>query len=153
VRRAHGDLRIQAMVAVLVAGVVLGLLTQPWRSTVIILVFTLFFVGFVEVLLRTSLDSGFSPWRISAWRIALSIAAIGLMTFFLFDDKPWLPAEKMELRGRDSLVGYVLNQTDSELVVLTYEAREVIRVDLDDVQSREICQRTRGGQLFKIAPK
>jgi hypothetical protein len=44
------------------------------------------------------------------------------------------------LRGNAPIVGYVLDETDTSLVVLTNEKRTVVRVDVTVVRSREICR-------------
>jgi hypothetical protein len=70
----------------------------------------------------------------------LGIAVVIFLSLISVGDEPWLPPEKVEVHGQDPLVGYVLDVSDTELVVLEDEDRKVTRLDLDDVESREICR-------------
>jgi hypothetical protein len=55
-------------------------------------------------------------------------------------DQPWLPAERITVTGRDSMVGYVLGLEDHDLVILRDSDRLVMRIRVSEVESRQICQ-------------
>jgi hypothetical protein len=52
--------------------------------------------------------------------------------------EPWLPANRIELRT-ERLVGFVLEETDDELVVLRADDRAVVRVAAAEIEQRETC--------------
>jgi hypothetical protein len=118
---------------------VFSLLVWPWPQVVMFLV--LFLISgfyFDWIIRRVEASSGreltFRPWHLVA------AVVFSLLGVFAVDPDPWLPAEKIELRGQDPLVGYVLSESNDELDVLEHGDRLVIRVDRADVESREICR-------------
>lgn len=56
-----------------------------------------------------------------------------------FDDRPWIPAEIVTLRGNVEHVGYVISQDDRWVVILLEEERRVITLASRDVIDRTIC--------------
>lgn len=53
---------------------------------------------------------------------------------------PWLPAERMEIDQQPPLVGYVLADTGTSLLVLVDDDRRVVRLPADEVPSRGLCR-------------
>lgn len=51
----------------------------------------------------------------------------------------WLPAERFEYRGQP-VVGYVLAEQNSSVIVLTDKTRVLRRLDTADIQRRTFCQ-------------
>jgi hypothetical protein len=62
----------------------------------------------------------------------------------LFSPTTWLPLEAIESADDSVAVGYVLKTESNVLTVLRDSPREVIRVEVDSLVLRGICQRPRG---------
>jgi hypothetical protein len=58
----------------------------------------------------------------------------------LLSDASWLPAEEFEVKGGGVSVGYVLDETDEELLMLREHDREVVRLQRKNVHSRKTCE-------------
>src|SRR5262249_14357606 len=78
----------------------------------------------------------------SSWGSYLLTFGLLFGVLSLLDDNPWLPSERI-VASDDAIVGYVINESDSELVVLLDRRREVVRVPNDSDVSRKLCT-TRG---------
>jgi hypothetical protein len=63
-----------------------------------------------------------------------------LLVIFLLPDTMWLPPEALTLNDDQSLVGYVLAESDAELRVLRESDRTVLAVDRVDVHDRQLCE-------------
>ena len=63
----------------------------------------------------------------------------------------WLPAERIEIDQQPPLVGYVLADTGTSLLVLVDDDRHVVRLPADEVPSRKLC-RVRTGLLVDRLP-
>ncbi|UIZ12016.1 hypothetical protein [Streptomyces sp. R527F] len=70
--------------------------------------------------------------------IMISYALI-LLIQFLSNDRPWFPAEQVELKGGGREVGYVVNSSDSWTTILRERERAVIRIRSELIVSRALC--------------
>jgi ribosomal protein L40E len=70
--------------------------------------------------------------------------AVGIATTFLVallvDDHVWLPPEALEVRARDSLVGYVVGDQGGWTTIMGEAHREVLKVRTDSLVSRRVCK-------------
>jgi hypothetical protein len=120
----------------------IALFTLPWVGLVLVLSLALV-LGFMVLIIplrvpiETKEDSRNRRERQGRY---LAVAVVLLVSFFASGDEPWLPAEAIELRRNETIVGYVLDESDTTLVVLGHKDRKVTRVALADVESREICR-------------
>jgi hypothetical protein len=111
-----------------------------------ILVVTIVFGAIIESAVRR-LRMQNSPLHISGRHIPF-IAMFGLIFFLVFEDSPWLPAERIDHEDQKAFAGYVLNESDNDLVVLRAQDRHVIRLNVDKIESREICRMSSGWRVF-----
>ena len=58
----------------------------------------------------------------------------------VFDNLPWLSAERISVKSGASMVGYVLTEDDTWMIVLKDAPRTIQYVPVDDVVSRTVCQ-------------
>ncbi|MFH8474757.1 hypothetical protein [Streptomyces sp. NPDC018000] len=65
--------------------------------------------------------------------------ALILAVQFLGNDKPWLPAELVELKGGGREISYVVSSTEGWTTILRDDPRQIFRVRSDSVISRQIC--------------
>jgi len=122
-----------------------SLYTRPWWSLAVSLGIALVLGLTVEAFLRRQIANDTTgqladrPWLAED----VGLATVLLLNLLVVTgSEPWLPAEKIELRTGDPVVGYVLDETDDQLVVLENDDRRVSRLELTDVTSREICRLT-----------
>ncbi|WP_159391167.1 hypothetical protein [Streptomyces viridochromogenes] len=81
--------------------------------------------------------------RPSAESLALT-TALSVVTFYvvftsLVSDRPWLPAEILDIKGDRATVGYVVTEGDNWTTILTEGDRRIIRVNSDSIVDRSIC--------------
>jgi hypothetical protein len=62
---------------------------------------------------------------------------VALAAFLLFNDRPWLPAERVAAAGQPAVTGYVLGADGDQVVVLVDRPRRIVR--LEGVESRRFC--------------
>jgi len=70
----------------------------------------------------------------------VAVVAVGLtVTLLVGLASPWLPSERIEMVDGSTLVGYVVEESAIELVVLRERDRQVVRVRVDAVADRVFC--------------
>lgn len=79
----------------------------------------------------------------------LASYAFALLIQFLANDKPWIPAEQLNLEGGDREIAYVVNSGDSWTTILREKERAVIRIPSDSIKSRKVCSIKRNEEATK----
>jgi hypothetical protein len=74
----------------------------------------------------------------SSW--ASYLLTLGLLygTLALLDDQPWFPSERIATSD-DQIIGYVVEESNGELVVLLEKHRTLMRVPNDPQATRTLC--------------
>lgn len=76
-------------------------------------------------------------------RRLLSVTSYSIMIVLIsqltLSETVWLPAEVIRIDDGTSVIGYVLNQTEREVLILTEERRNLRFVPVEDLLSREFC--------------
>ncbi|WP_369190213.1 hypothetical protein [Streptomyces sp. R08] len=69
----------------------------------------------------------------------VAIYAVTFLIQFFGNDRPWMPAERIELKNGDIEVGYIVESGDSWTTVLVDGSRVIVRLPSDSVKSRDLC--------------
>jgi hypothetical protein len=79
----------------------------------------------------------YRPWEVaSMFVIAGTILVVTVLT-----PRPWLPSERITVTGQARpVIGYALNRTNDELVVLVHRTRAILRYPVASIQSRRLCR-------------
>jgi hypothetical protein len=125
-----------------ISAIQLGLHSWPWLAFVLSLSFAVLAGLATEWDIRrySARSPGEGRGDRKPYGQDVAVAAVLVLALFIGSDQPWLPAEAIEVRGNETLVGYVLDKDDTDLVVLAQADRTVVRLDRSDVQAREICR-------------
>jgi len=70
----------------------------------------------------------------------LAVGAAAALT----DDQPWVPASEIQTAEGARVVGYVLDESVDEIVILTHDDREIVRLVPHVVRGRHLCATTSG---------
>ncbi len=73
--------------------------------------------------------------------VALSLLLTAMAPVYIrfFDDRPWLPPERIEFDGASAEVGYVLGEEGGWTAILRDDDRSVDLVESEAIEGRELC--------------
>lgn len=80
--------------------------------------------------------------RLDVLAISLLISTLAPLVQLSLTSAPWLPAERITLSSKETVVGYVVSTKDDWATILVDKPRLVKNVKSDDILVREICVTT-----------
>jgi hypothetical protein len=75
--------------------------------------------------------------KVFHWAAAVALIYVGI--YFVFDDRPWVPPERLDLVTGDVLVGYVVATDEPWTTVLTEVDRSIRHIPADEIVGRSVC--------------
>jgi len=126
---------------VMVALFIVSLVVSPVISFIPMVV-SLILVVAVELLLRKAKPDNhvkYEGWYYRANTLYVAAYALLFLLIVATNNVPWIPPERIETSNANSVVGYVLNETDTDVTVLTVANRQIIHLSPGVVISRTVC--------------
>jgi hypothetical protein len=83
--------------------------------------------------------------------VGFFLSALVFLTFFLIDDRVWLPAEAIEVSDGSELVGYAVGERGGWTVVLGHSDRVIRYIRTNAIGDRRACSTEEGSDaLFSL---
>jgi hypothetical protein len=72
--------------------------------------------------------------------VCLYTLAIGSFIIIITNSVPWVPSEIITTTAKPPFTGFVLNESDSDITILTLNKRQVIHISSAKVVGQTVCR-------------